>query len=101
MGVIKAVKRINKIEMPSIPNLNFIKPLIQVFSSTNWKSYVVGSNEYHKNRARKKFVKLVKRDRYIEFLSLWFFSLLVKNIKNAPINGKKVIEDNIGKFIYK
>jgi hypothetical protein len=35
MGVIKAVKRINKIEIPSIPNLNFIKPLIQVVSSTN------------------------------------------------------------------
>ena len=35
IGVINAVKRINKIEMPSIPNLNFITPLIQVISSTN------------------------------------------------------------------
>jgi hypothetical protein len=30
-GVIKAVKTINKIEIPSIPNLNFMNPLIQFF----------------------------------------------------------------------
>ena len=35
IGVIKAVKTINKIEIPSIPSLNFINPLIQFFSSTN------------------------------------------------------------------
>ena len=32
-----AVKTINKIETPSTPSLNFINPLIQFFSSTNWK----------------------------------------------------------------
>ena len=35
IGVIKAVNTINKIEIPSIPNLNFINPLIQSFSSMN------------------------------------------------------------------
>ena len=35
IGVIKAVKTINKIDKPSMPNLNFIYPLIQFFSSTN------------------------------------------------------------------
>ena len=35
IGVIKAVRIINSIEIPSIPNLNFINPLIQFFSSTN------------------------------------------------------------------
>ena len=28
IGVMKAVKTINNIEIPSMPNLNFIKPLI-------------------------------------------------------------------------
>ena len=35
IGVMNAVKTINKIEIPSIPNLNFINPLIQSFSSMN------------------------------------------------------------------
>ena len=35
IGVIKAVSKINKIEIPSIPNLNLIKPLIQLNSSMN------------------------------------------------------------------
>jgi len=35
IGVIKAVKTINKIEIPSIPNLNFINPFIQLACSTN------------------------------------------------------------------
>ena len=29
MGTISEVNKMNKIEIPSIPNLNFIKPLIQ------------------------------------------------------------------------
>ena len=37
IGVMNAVKTINKIEIPSIPSLNFISPLIQFFSSMNWK----------------------------------------------------------------
>ena len=35
IGVIKVVKIINKIEIPSTPNLNLIKLFIQDFSSTN------------------------------------------------------------------
>ena len=35
IGVIKDVKTMKSIEMPSTPNLNFIKLLIQDFSSTN------------------------------------------------------------------
>jgi hypothetical protein len=35
IGVIKAVKTIKSIEIPSIPNLNFIKSFIQDFSSKN------------------------------------------------------------------
>ena len=35
IGMMKAVKSINNIEIPSIPNLNFINPLIQFFSSIN------------------------------------------------------------------
>ena len=35
IGAIKVVSKINKIEIPSIPNLNFINPLIQKNSSIN------------------------------------------------------------------
>ena len=35
IGVIKVVKTIKSIEIPSTPNLNFIKLFIQDFSSTN------------------------------------------------------------------
>ena len=35
IGIIKAVSKINKIDIPSIPNLYLIKPLIQTVSSTN------------------------------------------------------------------
>ena len=35
IGVIKAVKTINNIDIPSTPSLNFIKLFIQDFSSTN------------------------------------------------------------------
>ena len=62
MGIIKAVNKINRIDIPSIPNLNLIKPLIQTASSTNWKLGKDLSNEYHKNRTRKKFAKLVNKD---------------------------------------
>ena len=62
IGIIKAVSRINKIDMPSMPNLNLIKPLIQTDSSTNWKFDEVLSKEYHKNKTRKKFAKLVNKE---------------------------------------
>ncbi len=48
MGVINAVKTINKIDIPSIPSLNFINPLIQFLSSKNWKSTEFLSKEYQK-----------------------------------------------------
>jgi hypothetical protein len=35
IGVIKAVKTMKSIEIPSTPNLNFIKLFIQFFSSKN------------------------------------------------------------------
>ena len=35
IGVIKVVKTINKIEIPSTPNLNLMKSFIQYFSSIN------------------------------------------------------------------
>ena len=35
IGVIKEVKTMNNIEIPSTPNLNLIKLFIQVFSSKN------------------------------------------------------------------
>ena len=101
MGTISEVNKMNKIEIPSIPNLNFIKPLIQENSSTNWNSDVELSNENHKNIQSIKFTKLVNKETYIAPLLISFFSSLVKKIKKAPINGKNVMEDNIGKFIYK
>ena len=35
IGVIKVVKTMKSIDIPSTPNLNFIKSFIQDFSSTN------------------------------------------------------------------
>ena len=99
IGVMNAVSKINSIEIPSIPNLNFIKPLIQKNSSTNWKSEVVLSKEYHKKTARKKFTALVNTETYIGPLFFSFFSSRVRKIKKAPINGINVKDDNIGKFI--
>tara|TARA_B100001741_G_scaffold89429_1_gene73160 strand:+ start:1577 stop:1876 length:300 start_codon:yes stop_codon:yes gene_type:complete len=98
--VINAVSNINKIEIPSIPNLNFMKPLIQKNSSKNWKSEVDLSNEYQRNNVRKKFTKVVNIETYIAPLLVSFFSSFVRSIKNAPINGRNVIEESIGKFIY-
>ena len=96
IGVIKAVKTINKIEIPSIPSLNFINPLIQFFSSTNWNPEKVLSKENHKKRHNIKFAKLVKIEIYFELLS---FSVLKIKIKKAPNKGKKITDDKIGKSI--
>ena len=62
IGVIKVVKTINKIDIPSTPNLNLIKLFIQDFSSTNWNSEEFISKEYHKNNERKKVAILLKRE---------------------------------------
>ena len=62
IGVIKVVRTIKRIEIPSTPNLNLIKLLIQFFSSKNWKSDDVESNEYHINNDNKNVAKLLKRE---------------------------------------
>ena len=54
IGVMNAVKTINNMEMPSIPSLNFINPLIQFFSSINWKPTKLLSKEYHKKKDNNK-----------------------------------------------
>ena len=97
IGVIKVVKTINKIEIPSTPNLNLIKSFIQDFYSTNWKSAVLISSEYHKNKESKKVAILLNNEIYIE-LELFFLSF-DKKIKKELIKGKKIKVDKIGKFI--
>ena len=62
IGVIKVVKTINKIEIPSTPNLNLIKLFIQDLSSTNWKSAVLTSKEYHRNKDNKKVAILLNNE---------------------------------------
>ena len=62
MGVIKVVKTIKSIEIPSTPSLNFIKSFIQVFSSKNWKSAEVASKEYQINKDNKNVAKLLKSE---------------------------------------
>ena len=98
IGVMNAVKTINKIEIPSIPNLNFINQLIQFCSSTNWNPAKLLSKEYHKKIARNKFTTLVNRERLITFL-FSFFSLFENKINKAPRAGSRVIDESIGKFI--
>ena len=61
IGVMKVVKTINRIDIPSTPNLNFMKLFIQDFSSTNWNSEVFTSKEYHKNNERKKVAILLNK----------------------------------------
>ena len=97
MGVIKVVKTINNIEIPSTPNLNLIKSLIQDFSSTNWKFEVRMSKEYQTNKDNKKVAILVNIETYIALLL--FFWLLDKKIKIELTSGKKIKVDKIGKFI--
>ena len=62
IGVINAVRTINKIEIPSMPNLNFINPLIQCLSSKNWKSTEFLSKEYQRNKTNKKLATLVNKE---------------------------------------
>ncbi len=87
----------NNIEIPSIPSLNLISPLIQFFSSTNWKPGKLLSNEYHKKKVKNKLAKEVNSEIYIALLLSLFW--LDKNMKVAPRKGRKIIVDKIGKFI--
>ena len=98
IGAIKVVRTINRIEIPSIPNLNFISPLIQFLSSTNWKPVKFLSNEYQRKIDNKKFAILVNNETYIALL-IELVLLWLKKINKAPNNGKKIIYDKIGKFI--
>ena len=97
IGVIKVVKTINSIDIPSIPNLNLIKLFIQKFSSTNWNSEEVTSNEYHRNSESRNTAKLLNKDIYIELLLLVLS--LDKKMKRELNKGKNIKVDNIGKFI--
>ena len=97
IGVINAVKTINNIEIPSTPSLNFIKSLIQDFSSTNWNSDELWSKVYQMNKDKKNVAMLVNKETYIALLS--FFWPLDKKIKIELTRGKKIKEDRIGKFI--
>ena len=96
IGIINEVSTINKIEIPSIPSLNFINPLIQSDSSMNWNPTKFLSNEYQRNRHKKKFATLVNKEIDI---TLWLFLDFDKKINKDPNRGKKIIEDSIGKFI--
>ena len=62
IGVMKVVKTINRIDIPSTPNLNLMKLFIQDFSSINWNSAVLRSKEYHKNKESIKVAVLLKSD---------------------------------------
>ena len=97
IGVIKVVKTIKRIDIPSTPNLNFIKSFIQDFSSTNWKSEVFKSKEYQRNSDNIKVAKLEKSD--IEIAPKLFFCSLDKRMNKELTKGKKIKVDNIGKFI--
>ena len=99
MGAINVVSNINKIEIPSIPSWKLIKPSIQFFSSTNWKSEVEVSKEYQRKMERKKFVREEKIATYFEFFSTLFCEPLLINTKRAPIRGINIIAERIGKFI--
>ena len=99
IGVINAVKTINKIDIPSTPIWKFIKFLIHTLFSINWNSDIVGSNKYQSKIAKKKLIKEEKIAMYLEFFSIFSFEPFVKKIKKAPMNGIKIIAERIGKFI--
>ena len=99
IGDINVVSKINSIENPSIPNLNLINPSIQFLLSTNWNSCDVESNLYHKNNESKKVTNDVNKATCPEFFSIFFAEPLVIKTNTAPIAGRNVIIDKIGKFI--
>ena len=99
MGVIKVVSKINKIEIPSTPNLKLIKFPIQFFSSINWKLDVELSKENQRKSDKKKFTIDENIATYFEFLSTLFWEPFVIKINNDPISGIKIIAERIGKFI--
>ena len=97
-GVIRVVRTINKIDIPSMPTLQFIKPLIQVSSSKNWNSAVDGSNKYQRYKDKIKLANETKRAKYLMVRQVFDFDF-EKKINKAPINGNKISDDKIGKSI--
>ena len=96
MGVMKVVKTINNIEIPSTPSLNLIKSLIQDFSSTNWKFEEFWSKECQTNKDNKNVAMLVNKETYIALLLFWLLDI---KIKIELTRGKNIKVDKIGKFI--
>ncbi len=64
----------------------------------NWNSEVFWSNSIHKYIDKIKLTNDVNKATYftVKFLSLLLF---VKNKKRAPIDGNKIKDHKIGKFI--
>ena len=95
----KVVNKINKIDIPSTPNLKLKYPLTHCLFSINWKSAVEVSKENHKKIARKKFAKDVNIATYFVLSIALSEESFIKRINRDPTRGKKVTADNIGKFI--
>ena len=98
IGVINVVRSINKIDIPSIPSWKLIKPEIQFFFSTNWKSGIVESKEYQRKRDRKKFTTEEKIATDFAFFSTVFWVPCVTKTKKAPIKVINIFAERIGKF---
>ena len=62
INVIKVVRTIKRMDIPSTPNLNFIKSFIQFFSSTNWNSAEFKSKECQRNKERIKVAILANKE---------------------------------------
>ena len=98
-GVMKVVSKINNIDIPSMPNLKLKYPLTHCLFSINWKSAVEVSKENHKKIASKKFAKDVNIATYFVLSIALSEESFIKRIKKDPTRGRKVTDDNIGKFI--
>ena len=62
IGVINVVKTIKSIDIPSIPNLNFIKSFIQDFPLQTEIQRNLYLKEYHKNNESKKVAELLNKE---------------------------------------
>ena len=57
------------------------------------------SKENQRNKERKKLTNEENIATYFEFFSAFFDVPLINKINKDPMNGIRIIEDNIGKFI--
>ena len=78
IGVINVVNTIKRIDIPSTPNLNLIKSLIQDLSSINWNSAELESKANQRNIESIKVAILENKD--IEIAPKLFFCSLDKKI---------------------